>query len=138
MFTCKIGPNYILLLSGIGQIWLFLPKYSTRSIITCGLYTFYHIFEGQKRFLRSFFRKNSDFNYSYHSWAVSNQDLVICSGARTVGGLENGFFFLALCTEKVKMYLHRQVGRWFKKAREQYCVIAKWSLTYMSIVTGAS
>ena len=29
--------------------------YRTRTIITRGLYTFYPIFEGQKRFLRSFF-----------------------------------------------------------------------------------
>ena len=31
--------------------------YRTRAIITRGLYTFYLIFEDQKRFLRSFFRK---------------------------------------------------------------------------------
>ena len=31
--------------------------YRTRAIITHGLYTFYPIFEGQNRFLRSFFRK---------------------------------------------------------------------------------
>ena len=31
--------------------------YRTRAIITRGLYTFYPIFEGQKRFLRSFFCK---------------------------------------------------------------------------------
>ena len=33
------------------------PTYRTRAIITRGLYTFYPIFEGPKRFLRSFFRK---------------------------------------------------------------------------------
>ena len=32
-------------------------KYCTRAFITRSLYTFYPIFEGQKRFLRSFFRK---------------------------------------------------------------------------------
>ena len=32
-------------------------NYITRAIITRGLYTFYPIFEGQKHFLRSFFRK---------------------------------------------------------------------------------
>ena len=32
-------------------------NYRTRAIITRGLYTFYPIFEGQKHFLRSFFRK---------------------------------------------------------------------------------
>ena len=32
-------------------------KYRTRAIITRGLYIFYPIFEGQKRFLRSFFHK---------------------------------------------------------------------------------
>ena len=31
--------------------------YRTRAIITRGLYTFYPIFEDQKRFLRSFFGK---------------------------------------------------------------------------------
>ena len=31
--------------------------YRTRAIITCGLYIFYPILEGQKHFLRSFFRK---------------------------------------------------------------------------------
>ena len=31
--------------------------YRTRAIITHGLYTFYPIFEGQKRFLRSFLCK---------------------------------------------------------------------------------
>ena len=32
-------------------------EYRTHAIITRGLYTFYPIFEGQKRFLRSFFCK---------------------------------------------------------------------------------
>ena len=32
-------------------------KYRTRAIITCSLYTFYPMFEDQKHFLRSFFRK---------------------------------------------------------------------------------
>ena len=32
-------------------------EYRTRAIITRGLYTFYPIFEGQTRFLRSFFHK---------------------------------------------------------------------------------
>ena len=34
-----------------------LIAYHMRAIIPRGLYTFYPIFEGQKRFLRSFFRK---------------------------------------------------------------------------------
>ena len=35
----------------------FENEYSTRAIITRGLYIFSTLFEGQKRFLRSFFHK---------------------------------------------------------------------------------
>ena len=34
--------------------WMLL-KYRTRAIITRGLYTFYHIFEGQKRLFKELF-----------------------------------------------------------------------------------
>ena len=43
--------------SGARTVIFFENIYRTRAIITSGLYTFYPIFEGQKRFLRSFFRK---------------------------------------------------------------------------------
>ena len=36
----------------------YIPKYRTRSIITRGLYTFYLLFEVQKRFSRGFLKKN--------------------------------------------------------------------------------
>ena len=39
------------------KILIFKNMYCTRAIITRGLYTFYPIFEDQKRFLRSFFGK---------------------------------------------------------------------------------
>ena len=44
------------ILTLIIRFWFFL-SYRMRAIITRGLYTFYPIFEDQKRFLRSFFRK---------------------------------------------------------------------------------
>ena len=37
--------------------------YRTRAIITRGLYTFYPLFEGQKRFFKEFFSENSAFMY---------------------------------------------------------------------------
>jgi hypothetical protein len=44
------------ILTLIIRFWFFL-NYRMRAIITRSLYTFYPIFEDQKRFLRSFFRK---------------------------------------------------------------------------------
>ena len=38
-------------------------KYCTRAIITRGLYTFYPLFEGQKRFFKEVFSENSAFMY---------------------------------------------------------------------------
>ena len=44
-----------LYLNWIGQVDLHSFDYRTRAIITCGLYTFYPIFEGQKRFFKELF-----------------------------------------------------------------------------------
>ena len=38
-------------------------EYRTRAIITRGLYIFYPLFEGQKRFFKEVFSENSAFMY---------------------------------------------------------------------------
>ena len=38
-------------------------NYRTRAIITRGLYTFYPLFKGQKRFFKEVFSENSAFMY---------------------------------------------------------------------------
>ena len=45
-----------------GSVKVF-SNYRTRAIITRGLYTFYPIFEGQKRFFKELFLQNSDLMY---------------------------------------------------------------------------
>ena len=51
-------------------------RYRTRSIITRGLYTFYPLFEGQKRFFKEFFSENSAFMYGQYSRAVWRRTVV--------------------------------------------------------------
>ena len=47
----------------IGKILSMNSKYRTRAIITRGLYIFYPLFEGQKRFFKEVFSENSAFMY---------------------------------------------------------------------------
>ena len=43
--------------------WNCSTSYCTRAIITRGLYVFYWLFEGQKRFFKEVFPENSAFMY---------------------------------------------------------------------------
>ena len=51
--------------------------YRMRGIITRGLYIFYPIFEGHKRFFKEVFSENSAFMYGKYSRAVCNQERVM-------------------------------------------------------------
>jgi hypothetical protein len=42
---------------------MLILKYRTRAIITRGLYTFYPLFKGQKRFFKEVFSENSAFMF---------------------------------------------------------------------------
>ena len=79
-YSCKMAIFFILfsLLLYFLYKYFFLFIYRTSAIIIRGLYTFYPIFEGQKRFLRSFFCKILTL------CTVSIQAQVINSSAHTV------------------------------------------------------
>ena len=57
-------------------------EYPTRAIITRGLYIFYRLFEGQKRFFQEIFSENSAFMYGKYSRAVCNQERVMMARVR--------------------------------------------------------
>ena len=56
--------------------------YRTRAIITCGLYIFNPLFEGQKRFFKEVFSENSALMYGYYSRAVCIQERVMMARVR--------------------------------------------------------
>ena len=58
--------------------------YRTRAIITRGLYSFYPLFESQKRFFKEVFSENSVLMYGYYSRAVSDQERVIMACVRYI------------------------------------------------------
>ena len=58
-------------------------SYRTRAIITRGLYTFYPIFEGQKRVFKELFSQNSDLMYGLTYGAAG---LVFKSGFKSIAG----------------------------------------------------
>ena len=58
--------------------------YRTRAIITRGLYTFYPLFEDQKRFFKEVFWENSVLMYGKYSRVVSNQERVIMARVRYI------------------------------------------------------
>ena len=52
--------------------------------IARGLYIFYPLFEGQKRFFKEFFSENSAFMYCLYSEVVPNQEQVIMVRVRYI------------------------------------------------------
>ena len=72
-----------------------------RAIITHGLYTFYPIFEGQKRFLRNFFHKILTLcTVSMYSRAVLNQEWVI------VTRIQYLFFILEFVRYLISLFVY--------------------------------
>ena len=57
IFSCFTHETFLCEMASSKNKLYIYSTYRTRAIITRGLYIFYQLFEGQKHFLRDFFRK---------------------------------------------------------------------------------
>ena len=55
IFWCILPRNHVLFYTSVHKLAMYVVNYRTRAIITRGLYTFYPLFEVQKRFFKGLF-----------------------------------------------------------------------------------